>query len=104
MRLWGEEGTRVTPGVLETMAVFQLSLSARPPTPHRISHSPYNPCSLAYPVHLEDHWIGNNRLPASQPSPPTRDTSGPHLLPSQRGAVRQGDGGEQGAEQIRESN
>lgn len=38
---------------------------------------PFHPCSLAHPVHVEGHWIGNNRLPASPLLPP-----GTHLAPA----------------------
>lgn len=83
------------PRNLETMAVSSSSSWG----------SPQLACSaalLAHPVHLEDHWIGNNTLPASPP--PSRDTSGLRLLLSQRDAVSQEDGRERGAEQIKESN
>lgn len=56
------------PRNLETMAVSSSSSWG----------SPQLACSaalLAHPVHLEDHWIGNNTLPASPLLPP-----GTHLV------------------------
>lgn len=56
------------PRNLETLAVSSSSSRG----------SPQLACSaalLAHPVHLEDHWIGNNMLPASPLLPP-----GTHLV------------------------
>lgn len=66
----GGEGTRVTLRSLETMTEF-------PVKPQAPLGSPAALPPLAHPVHLGDHWIGNNGPPASPLLPP-----GTHLVPS----------------------
>lgn len=66
----GGEGTRVNLRSLETMTEF-------PAQPQAPLGSPAALPPLAHPVHLGDHWIGNNGPPASPLLPP-----GTHLVPS----------------------
>lgn len=68
--LWEGGGRKepVLPRNLETMAVSSSSSQGSP----QLARSA---ALLAHPVHLEDHWIGNNTLPASPLLPP-----GTHLV------------------------